>query len=284
MKNSTFLLLFLLSLLSCKSFYKQTEKEVKRLSENEEIRFKELSLSNFRVYTRQVSRYYTKKSFYGTNNPNRYSEVKTNDVLYLDPVKYEKLEQQYLFIDTVKNDNGERKVIFISTIQPYKSKKRLNYDYPLFDKEEYININFFNFFKLGYLDEHQSVITFYKDCCHKSYWHFKRKEDGSIQMQSIEFDEETRFGSANKEFFLDKKTSMPIEYKPLQNFKLIINSDLISPPEGKCSTDIAKENKIYFDEINKRMYFHFNTYFDYENKYKWLYFKGDRVLNYWIDK
>lgn len=275
--------LLLLSLFSCKSFYNQTEEEVSRLKEKKIIRLSEIKLSDFTAFTRQVNRDYPSKHFYGTNNPNRLSEANTYSELNLNPEKVEKLEQQYVMIEKVKNAKGQKRVIFISTIQPFKSGKKLSYDYPVFDKDEYININFFNFFKLGYLDESKSVITFYKDCCHKDYWHFKRTENGSIQINGIEFDYKTRFGGANEFYSLDKITSMPIEYHPLNNFKFMINSDLESSSEGECSTEIAEENKIYFDEINKRMYFHFNTYFDYGNKYKWLYFKGDRVINHWID-
>ncbi|KAB1231219.1 hypothetical protein [Chryseobacterium viscerum] len=283
MKNKVLMFLLLLSLFSCKSFFNHTEKEIEILSDNEEIRLSEIKLSDFTAFIRYVNRDYPSKCFYGTNNPNRFSEVNTNSELNPNPEKSEKLEQQYVLIAKVKNAKGQKKVIFISTIQPFKSGKKLSYDYPVFDKDEYININFFNFFKLGYLDENKSVITFYKDCCHKDYWHFKWKEDGSIHIRGLEFDYKTRFGEANKFYCLNQKTWMPIEYHPLNNFKFMINSDLESSPEGECSTEIEEENKIYFDEINKRMYFHFNTYFDYGNKYKWLYFKEDRVINHWID-
>jgi hypothetical protein len=291
MNKKILLIIALISLLSCKSFVNQKCSYVKELEEAQKVRLVLLELNNFDLYTRQIIRK-RKDTFYGTLNPKRVADVHTinrlrDSIEY--PIKdYEKLELQYIFIEKSGN-KGKRKVIFISTLQPYKPwwKKRMSYDSPLFYDDKSININYFNSFKLGYIDSANSVITFYKNPYQKSYWYIKKDTTPkSIQITSLKFDYKTKFSKYyDTQYPLNKKTSMPIEYHHLDNFQFMFNNNLdnLSLPNSAYTSKI---DSVFFDEINKRMYFHFPNPDERQDEgkgYGWLFFRSGRTLNYWMD-
>jgi hypothetical protein len=225
-----------------------------------------LDLNRYELFVRQIARAAPPPGYLSRKAGDRYGysagRFNVEDSPYASRAEIERLEIDYLLIS-----KADKRVILISTLPPYAQNGKIVYDYALFDSDNVVNINYFNYFKFGTVEDRQ---LFFGDDnpMHVTY----RIAGNELFLSTIITPKETH----------DLGTSFPISTKYVKktNWDIMFHRE-VQPEDaantyftGNLTQRLTNSKQIYYDPLEHQVYFHL---LDYQGVTRWISFATDRV-------
>lgn len=255
---------------------------VTEIHNDQNLRIDTINLdATYNLYVRQICRLAPPTNFYTLANPKISSAV---DMCNCEDLKVERNKMERLEIEYLIYSSSRGNVIYITTIPPQMVKQGRDfislYDQPLFDLDSLANINYFNTFFFGKVE--QDTIKIKNSAVDSSEW----KMSISANQESIVFDH-LNYRSTKDVYSTNPADdlSLPIKFYRKRNWEMILN-DRVEDTEIVDDHNNRLEEKVIYIYSDKRrpgkadkVWFHFNTSYSwpgYAERYD-LFFQSGRI-------